>query len=336
MEIILAVLLAMFAGAMNGSYAFPIKNIQRTSPVNLIWLIFSILTFLIMPWITNLLLNTQALHFLAKLPSNLVWTELLSGFIFGLGMVIFTYSLKYIGIGISFLLNIGTGTILSTLLPILILRVNAFGKWFGILELIAMLVFFIGILSAILASQNRHKLQNTYKNTYKGIVFGVISGVLTSGQGFAYSYALPTIKQIAAQHAFSQLSAANLSWILLFNAAFIPYFIFFLISSVRNKEINCLKKSTVSNISQVALMAILYFICLILFSQSTLLVGNFGAVISWPLLMIFIILTSNFWGIIQGEWRNVNQKTKKLLTYSILLMIIAVIILAYNGYLNTK
>jgi L-rhamnose-H+ transport protein len=130
------------------------------------------------------------------------------------------------------------------------------------------------------------------------------------------------------------LSAVNISWILLFNGAFLPYALFFFIKSFKEQGFITFQKNTLQNIAWLILMAILYFICLIFFSESTLLVGHFGAVISWPLFMIFIILTSNSWGLIQGEWTSASSKSKSLLALSIFMMIIAVLVLSYNGYLN--
>ncbi len=347
--IIIAVILAMLAGMMNGSYAFPVKNIKQTWPDGLIWFVFSFFAFLIMPWITNFVINPQIMHFIAVIPEHLLWIELISGFIFGLGMALFTFSLNYIGMGISFLLNIGTGTVIATLLPILVKNITAFTSLFGLLELLAMMIFIVGIIVAIAASTVRHKMlghvysnrDNTQisrslniKQNSTGIIFGILSGVLTSGQGFAYVYALPDIMQIATQHAFSPLSAANISWILLFNGAFIPYTLLFLVKSIKQHAFISFQKNTLQNIAWLIVMSILYFICLILFSQSALLVGHFGGVISWPLFMIFIIFTSNFWGIVQGEWKNANSTARILLWTSIVIMILAVLVLAYNGYLN--
>ncbi len=118
-----------------------------------------------MPWITNLFINTHSMQFLSYLPNHIIWIELISGFIFGLGMVFFTFSLNYIGIGISFLLNIGTGTVIATLLPILVRDIDPFKTLFGVLELLAMVIYIVGIVIAIIASTLCHKLATDYKHT---------------------------------------------------------------------------------------------------------------------------------------------------------------------------
>lgn len=335
MEIFLAVILAMIAGFMNGSYAFPVKTIKKTWPTNTIWMVFSVFTFLVMPWIANFAINQHLANFLSLIDTKLIWLLLISGFVFGLGMVLFTFSLNYIGIGVSFLLNIGTGTVIATLLPIIIRDPGAFSRLFGLLELLAMIIFIIGIISAIIASNKRDKQNLNKDNTNKkGLTFGIISGVLTSGQGFAYSYALPSVKHLADSLHVPQLSSANVLWILLFNGAFIPYFLFFFYQNIKNNEIYSLSKSMLSNSLWLILMAVLYFICLVIFSKASLLAGPFGGVIAWPLLMIFIIFTSNFWGFIQGEWHNAGRKALFYIRASIFLMILAIIILAVNGHLS--
>ena len=167
MIIIIAVVLAMLAGVMNGSYAFPVKSIKRTWPDGLIWFVFSFFAFLMMPWVMNFFINPHFMTFLVSLPHNIIWIELISGVLFGLGMVLFTFSLNYIGMGISFLLNIGTGTVIATLLPILLRNISAFTSLFGLLELLAMVIFVIGIIVAIMASTKRRHLSKTLINIIK-------------------------------------------------------------------------------------------------------------------------------------------------------------------------
>lgn len=334
MIIIVAVVLAMLAGLMNGSYAFPVKKIKQSWPDGLIWFVFSIFSFLVMPWGANFLINHQVAHFISCLPHQLIWIELISGVFFGLGMAVFTFSLNYIGIGISFLLNIGVGTVISTLLPIVVRNAHGFASLFGFLELLAMLIFVVGIFAAIAASTLRYKVAGHVRQNSLGIAYGIVSGILTSAQGFAYIYALPEIMQIAHEQSFSDLSAANISWIFIFNGAFIPYALLFFVKSIKQSAFSSFQKHALPNVARIIFMSMLYFMCLILFSQSTLLLGRFGGVVSWPLFMIFIIFTSNFWGLVQGEWNGASSKAKRLLAISIAIMILAVLVLGCNGYLN--
>ena len=82
------------------------------------------------------------------------------------------------------------------------------------------------------------------------------------------------------------------------------------------------------------MMGILYFGSLIVFSQASKSLGHLGAVIAWPMLMIFIILTSNFWSFIHGEWENSNKIALRYLSISLIALITAIISLSIAATIN--
>jgi len=75
-------------------------------------------------------------------------------------------------------------------------------------------------------------------------------------------------------------------------------------------------------------MSILFFECVLIFGYASGLLGDFGPIIGFPIFMVFIILSSNFWGMKHGKWYGANQKTIKKMITSIFILKIAVIILA--------
>ena len=81
-------------------------------------------------------------------------------------------------------------------------------------------------------------------------------------------------------------------------------------------------------------MALLAFISLIVFSKTAISVGHLGSVIVWPIFMISIILTSNFWGWHQGEWQNAGKSAGGWQISSILFLILAVAALVVSAYFN--
>ena len=64
-------------------------------------------------------------------------------------------------------------------------------------------------------------------------------------------------------------------------------------------------------------------------------VGALGPVICWPMFMVCIILTSNFWGWRHGEWASAESKVKSLALKGVLLMVCAVLVLSFATYLSS-
>ncbi len=71
---------------------------------------------------------------------------------------------------------------------------------------------------------------------------------------------------------------------------------------------------------------------MLLFCQAQALIGgDLAPTIAWPLFMIFIVLTANFWSFVHGEWNGAGAKAKKLITSSLVLFIAAVIVFGFNS-----
>ncbi len=340
MAILSSILFAMLAGFINGSYAFPVKYMNKWNTEN-IWLAFSILTFLIIPWFVVLFLIRHVIHVLTTIPIATLLILMVSGFIFGIGMILFTFSLKYVGLGTSFILNISIGTVCASLVPTLILdKVNIFSS-FELLHIAAMLLFIIGVFTASRAVKLRdmhHSFKkNNKKSSYIGILLGVLSGFFTAFQGLSYAYTFPKFQAIGQQLGISRLGIDNLPWLAIFSTAFIPYAFYFFLKIMKNKShINYIHHNIKRYWFFILIMGVFYFSSLLLYSHSATLIGIFGPALSWPIMMIFIILTSNFWGFIQGEWKCANVQAYLYLGISILLLISAICLLATDSYFSAS
>jgi L-rhamnose-H+ transport protein len=335
--LIIAILLSLIAGCLNGSYVAFLKKISF--PADLVWVIFSLLTFGFAPWIAIILLGDNTLLLLQSISYHTILLLLLGGFSFGFGMILFVFGLKYVGISVSFILNIAVGTLVGSLMPVVLLTPGKLVSNEGIIQIIALIVFLTALFFMMLASKYR-ETSISEKNTFKGenilgILLGSLSGILTSAQGFVYSYTLPTITQIGHSIGASAITDTLLIWTFIFNAALIPYGLFFLLRYLRSSK-DSISHNKLTNTLYIILMAIFYYGSIVVFSKASISLGEIGSVIAWPVLMISIILASNFWGWKQGEWKNAGNRAMTFQKSSIIFLIFAVILLTLAGYFNLK
>lgn len=332
-----ALLFAVFAGILNGSYAAPFKSISWS--VEAIWLLFSLVTFGILPWLTSWIMEPNILQLFHQIPYHTLFILGSCGLIFGFGMVLFTYSLRYVGIAVSFMLNISAGTIIGSLLPLALLDINKLLSTVGKIEMLALLMFLIGLILTTMAAKRRDK-HLTQEHLYKGrhgmgILLGILSGLFCSAQGFTYSYNLPLFKTIGHTLHLSPFAVVNFPWCFIFNGALIPYFIFFLVKWYKKpRYLNKQQRHSTHNLLRLLVMIICYYASLLLFSFSGLQLGRLGSVIAWPLFMTMIVLTSNAWGFIQKEWLQAGQSARALNAGGIAFLILAILLLTLDGYLN--
>lgn len=55
--------------------------------------------------------------------------------------------------------------------------------------------------------------------------------------------------------------------------------------------------------------------------------NTYGTIVLWPIFLICIILSSNFWDIIIGEWKGYTTTNKMTYGLGMLILIIAIIFL---------
>lgn len=289
----LGVILTLIAGITNGSYPVP-KNYCKNWQDSHVWSAFSMCAFLLIPLII-LLTNLHALSFLSGKAFSIL---IIAGFFFSLGMACFTFSLRQIGLGPAFSLNIILNTSLGTLIPLFLFHLNeVFSKpslliYGGILLFTASIVF-------LYLSISHEKHTSKRKEKIYGIALGVLSGILTSMQSSAYNYAINELSGGEISQIFNKLAI----WSVFFISSF-P--VFFLIHFLKlNKPLSSFKQFKFHNLKLITAMAVLYYLSILLFSWAT----NYITIpVAWPIFMTTIVLTTNIWSSRLSELQNIKKK----------------------------
>ncbi|MCP4177613.1 MAG: hypothetical protein GY756_07585 [bacterium] len=348
MNIFLAITIVVFAGFINGSFAFPLKYIKKWNDET-IWFMFSFVSFLILPFFTLLFTVPNAMNVIYTIPTPIITLLILGGFAFGIGQACYSYSFKLIGIGLNCVINISIGTT-STALIGLILKPHLIGSLYSYMQITGIIVFITALILGVLAGKKRvlsnikHKKIGSgciktpnKKYFFLGIILAAMGGFGVAAEGAAYIIANPIIVNSAKSFHISSINANTISWIVLFSFAFTPYMLYFLVLNLKNIKKIRFKPKILSYWIFILIMGCFYWFPLIMFSKAADLIGgDLAPTIAWPLFMIFVILASIFWGVIQGEWKNTDRNTKKLLLFSVLLLIAAVAIFAISSAVLSK
>lgn len=338
MEAFVATSFVLVAGAMNGSYAQPVRHMTRW-PQPLVWLLFSCVAFVVMPILSANLLLHHPFIVLSRLPRHNLMILAGGGLLFGIGMVCFTACYRLLGLGVSFVLNIAIGTVFAALLPIFFLNPQKLLNLSGFINILALLLFVLAVIGTCRAASCRDQQKNhdathhSFKELTLGLSLGVLSGVFCSFQGAAYGYCLPTMNSVAKQYHLSTFITGNLLWIPIFCTAFIPYALHHARLSLQTKPVNVPFKLPKYWL-YIVVMGVMYYTPLIIYSMAVQKMGELGTGFGWPLLMSAIVLTSNFWGWRQGEWQQAPQRAIKAMKKAIFLMVIAIILLSIGAHIN--
>lgn len=346
--ILFALLLVLVAGLINGSFAAPMKFMTKWDEEN-IWLIFSFWGFIILPWISILYMAPNTFDVLSAMPPKLLWTMILGGVGFGLGQIAFALSFRYIGIGLAFVINISMGTSGSALIP-LMWHKGLLGTPYSYAQLAGILVFVFAVVIGAAAGAARDKAKKqaegvpTSSNVKEiksgkllvGIVLAILAGAGSVSQGVTYIWANPTVSATAAQMGAGKLASGVVAWVVIFSAAWIPYFLYFLFLNIKNRSFGRLSApGTARYWLWLPLMGVGYWGSLIFFSKASEVIGgDLAPTIAWPLFMVFIILTSNMWSIKAREWEHAGKTASRRMTVSIALFVVAIIVFSYSSKLQ--
>lgn len=218
---------------------------------------------------------------------------------------------------------------------------------YGLLQICGVLAFLIAVIFGSLAgvSKNKNNLDSqTVKMPKKkfsiiiGISLSLMAGIGSACQGSSYVVSNPTVSEIAKFFGYSILSANLLSWIIIFTAAAIPNIVYFLFIMLKNKTLrNISSGTTLIYYFYIIVMSIFYWIPIVFFTSASMIIGGaLAPTIAWPLFMVFIILTSNLWSFIYGEWKNASLNSIIKMWTSITIFICAISLFSYSAIVKNN
>jgi L-rhamnose-H+ transport protein len=82
-----------------------------------------------------------------------------------------------------------------------------------------------------------------------------------------------------------------------------------------------------------AMKGVLWFGSTLVYGAATAQLAGLGPVLGWPLFMSSIIITSNVWGFVTGEWKSAGKKALTTMLVGILFLILGFVTVAASGRL---
>jgi L-rhamnose-H+ transport protein len=340
MSLALPLILIIFAGIINGSYAAPMKRMKGWVYEN-IWFQWAFWTFLIIPWIFISTVVPSPWAVYASAPTRYIIIMAAGGTAFGIGQICFAFALHSIGLGLAFVLNIGIATGLGFLLPLFFQYPERIATPFGLITISGTLCAIVGIILCTGAGNLRDKetkgrgtekiVSHAHKGYRAGVILASIAGFASACQNFSFSESAG-LQKIAQMHGATVLGASNIFWPGFLSFCAIPYILYMAYLLRKNRTLkNYRTPGTKKYFLYGIVMGLFWYGSLIFYSKASQLIGELGPVVGWPLFMIFIILTTNFWGYITKEWEGTSRKTGRVMISGIACLVIAVVILAIGN-----
>jgi L-rhamnose-H+ transport protein len=321
--------LTIVAGAMSGNCMLPAKFVVRWKWENL-WLVFSVVSLVILPWGLALLLVGHLETAYAALKLSKFVAPVAFGAGWGIAQVLFGISVARLGLGVAYSIIVGLGAVLGTLVPLFVEQRKSVSMGALSYLLAGVLLMVLGIALTAWGGHLREKGARgegplIERRGYLASVFlAVLCGFLAPMLNYAFAFG----QEIACQAVAvgnSPVRAAYAVWPIALAGGFVPNLVYSVYQLARNRSVSAFR-TPFPDVFLASAMAALWMGAFALYGMSAVFLGPLGTSVGWGLFQIFMIATAIGSGVLAGEWIGSSSRARGYLGFGLGALILATIL----------
>ncbi len=328
-----AVSLTMVAGLMSGTCMLPMKFVRSWRWENL-WLIFSVVSLVILPWMLAISLVERLFETYRALSLRQLAVPILFGAGWGVAQILFGISVKRLGLGIAYAIIIGLGAVFGTLVPFFAQQ-RAIAKEHAIqLIVCGVAIMVIGIALTTWGGQIKERASGvhqsaSYRSYPAAILIAVLCGLMAPMLNYSFAFG-QDIAQTAVRLGNQPVHSAYAVWPIGLAGGFLPNAAYSLWLLFKNRTWPLFRRAP-PDLVWSCLMGVLWMGAFALYGMSASLLGTLGTSVGWGLLQIFMIMTATLAGAMTGEWQQASRSAKLLLGSGMASLTVAIVLLAVGS-----
>jgi L-rhamnose-H+ transport protein len=331
---LMGIVLTMIAGLMSGNCMLPLKFTRSWKWEN-VWLVFSVLSLVILPWALAIGLVNHLSETYRALPFLQLAIPVLLGAGWGIAQILFGISVVRLGLGLAYAIIVGLGAVLGTLVPLFVSQ-QVSGKEHAIsYVLVGVVVMMTGIALTAWGGQIREGTttgpsQVVVRQGYMAaIMLAVLCGFMAPMLNYSFAFG-QSIAQQAVRLGNPAVRAAYAVWPVGLAGGFLPNIAYSLYLLSRNRTWSSFS-SLSPDLFWSSLMGALWMGAFALYGMSAAYLGSLGTSIGWGLFQIFMIMTATLSGVWTGEWRHAPRSAILLLSFGLACLTGATMLLALGN-----
>ena len=325
-----AVSLTMVAGLMSGTCMLPMKFVRSWKWENL-WLIFSLVSLVIIPWMLAIGLVDRLFDTYRALSFRQLAVPMLFGAGWGVAQILFGISVKRLGLGIAYAIIVGLGAVLGTLVPLFAQQRATANDHAMHLIICGVAVMVIGISLTTWGGQIKEcASQSASHRSYPAaILVAVLCGLMAPMLNYSFAFG-QDIAQTAVRLGNQPVHSAYAVWPIGLAGGFLPNAAYSMWLLSKNRTWPLFRRAP-PDLLWSCLMGILWMGAFALYGMSASLLGALGTSVGWGLLQIFMIMTATLAGVMTGEWQQASRSAKLLLGSGMASLTVAIVLLAVGS-----
>jgi L-rhamnose-H+ transport protein len=319
----------VLAGLLNGSFAVPIKT-ARAWKFDHIWMVFSLLAMAVIPWAGVALAVPRWSEILGAVPASGWWGLVALGLLWGVASLLYGVAVDLLGIALGFAIQLGLSIVLGALLPLIWSRAISFRTvkdafFFGGLALMVVGV----VLCAQAGGAKSNAPGATGARFRKGLIIALLGGIGAPLLNFGIQYGISLLRtagQIPVDARFSVNT--YVAWAVFLSAAAVTQSGYCLLRIVTTKGGALFRVAgSGRDAGLVVGMSFVWAASVCIYGMSAVGLGRLGTSFGWPVFVALIILTSNAWGVLLGEWKGAERSAfRRMIVGSAVLVLAAFLI----------
>ena len=344
MAAVIGLVMAIIGGIMGGSFTVPMKRITKWEWENL-WLVWSTVALLLVPWAIAFCTVPDLLSVYARSGTGTIVMVYALGFGFGMGVVLFGLGNAMIGIGLTFAIANGLSTALGSLIPMAV-KPSVFATAGGATVALGVALLIAGVVVCAVAGTKRDAMMRKTESGsdaisnhpsrglfLKGLLIAFLSGILNPLINYAFNFGAK-VKEQAVISGASLGSASDAIWALALLGTFtvnVGYCVYLL----------CKKKTWSKYVLPATgtywlfalAMGLIWMLSVTIYGRAAVMMGDLGGSAGWGIWMGCVVLTSNVWGLLTGEWSAGKGAPLRTMYSGLALLLIGIAVTGYGNSL---
>lgn len=340
----LGLALIAIGGLASATFYTPFKRVRGWT-WETYWLVFGCTSWLIGPWLIAFCAVPHLDQVLRNSPPSALVLCYVFGALWGIGSLTNGLAIRYLGLSLGYAIPLGLCAALGTLLPPAMDGVfsRLLETSSGLTTLASVLIGIVGIAICAKAGLDKDReLSATEKqstvsefNFGRGIALSTIAGIMSACMAFGIAAGKPIADQAISQGTQSLWQNTPLFAVLLLGG-FSVNCLWCVLLSLRNRSTreftDAAEGSLVGNYLLCILAGGLWSLQTLFYGMGETKLGQYRFA-GWSMLMVSIIIFSNMWGLLFGEWRGTSVSTKRWIVLGILVLALSCVLTGYGSYL---
>ncbi|MFY0598367.1 MAG: hypothetical protein JXR03_01765 [Cyclobacteriaceae bacterium] len=346
---VIGIIYAFVSALLLGVYALPSKYSKKFAWENT-WGGFFFFGMIVIPLITTFLLVDDLSGIYSQIPTWIFFAMFGMSFCWGIGNIMWGFSISSIGMSLAFSLFLGVITSIDTVLPLILVpegQTSVIGTPVGNVMLFGIFIIVSGIAlngyAGVLRDRSKSDDQGKPKDarTMKtGILLCVFGAICAAGFNLSYHVG----NNIGKIGDVAQLEFGNEPWIArlavllpIFMGAALSTMTYFTVTLTKRKTWgNYVGKGALGGLIAVLAMALFHDAALVIYGLGAFNLGELGTSVGFAILETGAIMVASFSGIITNEWKGASRKSIVVLAISLAVLIGGVMVIAKGNYMKIQ